>query len=316
MKKIIVFGFSLLLGTFLRAQKNETRLFDSLGIVQVGAIPELISSQFAFTEGPVADKKGNVFFTDQPNNVIWRYGLDGALTIFKKEAGRANGLDIDKNGNIVACADANNELWLISPKGETKTILGKVNGELLNGPNDVWLDSKGGMYFTDPYYQRDYWVRTQPAIKPKVYFLPKNATQPIAVSDALKQPNGIVGTPDGKHLFVADIGDNKTYKFDIDGDGHLSNRRLFVARGADGIDLDERGNLYLAGNGVTVFDTAGTKIAYIPIPENWTANLCFGGKARNILFMTAGKSIYALRMNVKGFDKFAPKKKYRQSVKY
>src|SRR5690606_4842798 len=140
-----------------------------------------------------------------------------------------------------------------------------------------------------PYYQRDYWTRKEPEIEAqKVYYLPKGAAQPVAVADDLVKPNGITGSADGKHLFVADIGDHKTYRFSIGFDGSLSGKTLLAAQGSDGITLDERGNLYLTGNGVTVYDTAGRKIAYIPVPEKWTANVCFGGKKRNILFMTAG----------------------------
>lgn len=287
---------------------QTTPFFDSTGIVASSFEGLMkIKQVFSFTEGPVADKDGKVYFTDQPNNRIWRY--DPQTTVlweFKKDAGRANGLDIDAKGNIIACADENNEIWSIDTRGHiVKVLLGKVDGKKLNGPNDLWIDRKGGIYFTDPYYQRDYWTRTQPEIKEQnVYYLPKGATQPIAVSNELVKPNGITGSADGRFLFVADIGDNKTYKFSINADGSLSDKQLFVSQGSDGITLDNRGNLYLTGNGVTVYDSTGKKIAYIPVPEKWTANICFGGKERNILFMTAGPSVYHLKMKVKGPEKF------------
>ena len=101
-------------------------------------------------------------------------------------------------------------------------------------------------------------------------------------------------------MYIADIGDNKIYRFDINENGSLSGKIVFAPQGADGITLDEKGNLYLAGKGVTVYNPKGIKIAYIPIPEKWTANICFAGKKRNILFMTAGTGIYTLKMNVKG----------------
>ncbi|MDB5126261.1 SMP-30/gluconolactonase/LRE family protein, partial [Mucilaginibacter sp.] len=117
-----------------------------------------------------------------------------------------------------------------------------------------------------------------------------------------KKPNGIVGTPDGNYLYVADIGDNKIYKFNIDTDGTLDDRQVFVQQGADGITLDERGNLYLAGKGITIYNPKGQQIGHIDIPEPWSANVCFGGKNRDMLFITASKAIYTLKMNVRGVE--------------
>ena len=138
--------------------------------------------------------------------------------------------------------------------------------------------------------------------KQNVYFLPKGKKEPILVDDNLKQPNGIVGTPDGKYLYVADIRDSKTYKYEINRDGSLSNRQLFVAQGSDGITLDNQGNLYLTGRGVTVYDPTGKKITNIPVPSGWVGNVCFGGKNRDMLFITASESIYTLQMQVKGVE--------------
>lgn len=299
--------FPLILSCFfaVTCANAQQPFFDSTGIVASSFEPLMkIRQEFIFTEGPVADKDGKVYFTDQPNNKIWRYDPETmVLWEFKKDAGRANGLDIDAEGNIVACADEHNEIWSIDKRGHiVKVLPGKVNGKKLNGPNDLWIDKKGGIYFTDPYYRRDYWTNKEQEIKEEnVYYLPKGATQPIIVASDLVKPNGIVGSADGKYLFVADIGDNKTYKFTINSDGSLSEKTLFVPQGSDGITLDEKGNLYLTGNGVTVYDLAGKKIAYIPVPEKWVANVCFGGKNRDTLFITAGPSVYYLKMAVKGY---------------
>ena len=300
MKYFFLIGW-LLTGTYLAAQNEQQPFFDSLGIIAKEGEPlRKIADGFLFTEGPVADAQGRVYFTDQPNDRIWRYDLDGTLTEFKKKSGRANGLAIDANGNIIACADENNELWSITPQGKVKVILGKVGGKKLNGPNDLWIDKKGGIYFTDPYYQRDYWTRKAPDIKEQaVYYLPRGAQQPIVVSTELVKPNGITGSADGKYLFVADIGDDKTYKFLIREDGTLSEKTLFAAKGSDGITLDAKGNLYLTKGGVTVYDSTGHKIAYIPVPEG-TSNICFGGKEHDTLFITARQGLYMLKTTVKG----------------
>jgi len=271
------------------------------GIIAGQAKPQLISKQFAFTEGPAADKQGNVFFTDQPNNKIWKYDTAGKLSIFMDNAGRANGLYFDKQGNLIACADEKNQLWSISPEGEVTVLVENYEGHLLNGPNDVWVAPNGSMYITDPYYQRDYWERQKPDIDgEKVYFMPKGKHAPVLVVDDLVQPNGIVGTPDGKYLYIADIGDSKTYKYEIAADGSLKNRQLFVAQGSDGMTIDNQGNVYLTGKGVTVYNPAGEKIEHIPIPAEWTGNICFAGENRDTLFITASEGIYTLPMQVKG----------------
>lgn len=265
--------------------------------------PTLISKQFTFTEGASADKKGNVFFTDQPNNKIWEYTTDGRLTLWMDNAGRSNGTYFDAKGNLISCADEHDQLWAISPDKKVTVLVENLNGKLMNGPNDVWVAPNGGIYMTDPYYQRDYWTRTKPDLdKQSVYYLPKGKHTPIPVDTTFKRPNGIVGTPDGKYLYVADIGDNKMYKYTIQKNGMLTNRTLFCPQGGDGITLDERGNLYIAGNGVTVYNPKGEKIAHIPVPEPWTANLCFGGVNKDVLFMTASKAFYMLKMNVKGVE--------------
>ncbi|QKJ30043.1 SMP-30/gluconolactonase/LRE family protein [Mucilaginibacter mali] len=285
------------------------------GIISIGAFaqnkplydtlqkPQLISKQFSFTEGPAPDKKGNIFFTDQPNNKIWKYDTDGKLSIFMEKAGRSNGMYFDKKGNLISCADEEDQLWLIDKDAKVTVLVKDLGGHLLNGPNDVWVNNKtGGMYFTDPYYQRDYWTRKKSDLDgQKVYYLPKDGA-PIAVEDQLKKPNGIVGTPDGKTLYVADIQANKIYKYSIADDGSLKDKQVLINQGSDGMTLDEQGNLYLCGRGVTIYDPTGRKLAHIDIPEPWTANICFGGKDRKLLFITASTAIYTLRMNVKGVE--------------
>jgi len=134
-----------------------------------------------------------------------------------------------------------------------------------------------------------------------LYFLPKGAAQPEVVDKDYEKPNGIIGTPDGKQLYVADIDADKTYRYDINPDASLSNRQLFVEQGSDGMILDERGNLYLTGgDGVTVYSPTGEKVAQIPVDEEWTGNICFAGVDLRTLFITASKSVYTLEMQVAG----------------
>jgi len=290
------------LGSFTLVQAQSS-FFDRDSIIVPGDTPRLISSQFKFTEGAAVDHKGNVFFTDQPNNRIWEYDLDGHLSLFLDSAGRSNGMYFDRKGNLVTCADEQDQLWSITPGKKITVLMKDFGGLRLNGPNDLWIDGREGIYFTDPYYQRPYWTRTKSDLDGmKVYYLPKGKDQPIVAAADLVKPNGIVGTPDGKVLYVADIQGGKTYKYRIDKDGSLTDRQLFVEMGSDGITLDQRGNLYLTGDGVTVFNPAGEKIAHIPVPARWTANLCFGGKDKKDLFITASESIFILPMRVMGVE--------------
>jgi gluconolactonase len=273
-------------------------------LIAPGAVLKKVSDQFSFTEGPAVDKQGTIYFTDQPNDKIWKYDTDGNLSQFAEKMGRSNGLYIDRKGNILACADEKNELWRIDPKTKKVTVLlTDYEGKKHNGPNDLWPDKKGGIYFTDPFYPRPWWSHKTPFLAAQnVYYLPKGKTQAIMVATDLKQPNGIVGSPDGKYLFVADIRDSKTYKYEINKDGSLTNRQLFAPLGSDGITLDKQGNVYMTGRGVTVFDPSGKKIMNIPVPAKWTANLCFGGKDRKTLFITASESVFVLPMAVEGVE--------------
>lgn len=266
-----------------------------------GATVERLADGFKFTEGPSADAAGNVYFTDQPNDRILRWGIDGRLATFKQPAGRANGMFFDRQGNLIACADEKNELWSIAPDGAVTVITNAFAGKNLNGPNDVWVRSDGSLYFTDPYYQRPWWThKTPPQPTQQVYLLSADRAKLVRVTDDLKQPNGIIGTEDGKRLYVADIGAGKTYAYDINDDGSLANKKLFCAKGSDGITIDREGNLYLTGKGVLVFNPSGEQIEHIPVPEGWTANVCFGGADRKTLFITASKGLYAVKMRAQG----------------
>ena len=121
-----------------------------------------IANHFDFTEGPAVDSRGNVYFTDQPNNQILKWSVDGELEIFLTPSGRANGLYFDAEDNLYACADALGQLWKIDTDKNIEVLLKDFQGTRLNGPNDLWVDPKGGVYFTDPFYQRPYWQHTAP----------------------------------------------------------------------------------------------------------------------------------------------------------
>lgn len=288
------FGLFLLGGCALHGSAAER------SIIAPGASVQKLAGGFVFTEGPACDAHGNIFFTDQPNDRIMEWSAAGQLSTFLQPCGRANGLCFDRHGYLWACADETNALWRISPDRQVTVAVTGFEDKLLNGPNDVWVRPDGGVYFTDPYYRRDYWKRGPKEMDECVYFLsPDRKTLKRVISD-FKQPNGIIGTPDGKILYVADIGNNKSFRYAIQDDGALTEKRLFCKLGSDGMTIDSEGNVYLTGKGVSVFNPEGTQIEHIPINEAWTGNICFGGRDRHLLFITASKSIYGLQMRVKG----------------
>ena len=280
---------------------TSSSLASAQSIIAPGAKLEKLAGDFQFTEGPTCDTQGNVFFTDQPNDRIMEWSVDGKPSTFLQPAGRANGMYFDAQGNLIACADGKNELWSIAPDKKITVLIKDYQGKYLNGPNDVWVAPDGGMYITDPFYKRTWWDHdTMAQDSQQVYYRSPDGKKLSRATSDFKQPNGIVGTPDGKKLFVADIGANRTYAFDIQPDGSLTNKILFCTKGSDGMTIDERGDLYLTGRGVTIFDKTGRQVEHIDVPEPWTANVSFGGKDHQTLFITASKSLYSIRVVVKG----------------
>lgn len=274
----------------------------NMDIIHEGAVVEKLAGDFKFTEGPASDADGNVYFTDQPNDRIMKWSTDDKLTTWMQPSGRSNGLCFDHDGNLWACADEKNELWIIGMDKEVQVVLNSYEGGKLNGPNDVWVTPDGSAFFSDPFYLRPWWDRdTTQQDGQCVYFLSSDKQELVRVIDDLAQPNGIIGTPDGKMLYVTDIKDKKTYSYSIKKDGSLTDKKLFCEMGSDGMTLDDKGNLYLTNaGGVFVFNKDGQQIKNIKIDEPWTANVCFGGSDMKSLFITAKTGLYRIRMNVKG----------------
>jgi gluconolactonase len=300
MRKILICMGSFIIAATLMVR---AQLLENSSIIAQGAKVEKLADGFAFTEGPAVDKKGNVYFTDQHSDKIWIWSTSGKLSLFSEGMGRANGLYFDGKGALLSCSDRENQLWKINVKKKSHSVLiSSLQGKMLNGPNDLWVHPNGGIYFTDPLYARNYWNHRTPEMQQNgqyLYLLSPNGDV-SCVDTAFKQPNGIIGSPDGTKLYVADIGDRKTYVYSILPNGSLANRKLFASMGSDGMTMDEKGNIYLTGRGVTVFNPQGEQIEQIPVDARWTANVCFGGKDMKTLFITASEYLYALKMNVKG----------------
>ena len=216
-----------------------------------------------------------------------RYGAE--------HTGSANGLAFDKAGNLLACESGPGRVTSIDPQGRVTVVADQYHGKRFNQPNDLWIDLRGGVYFTDPIYGPAEMMQEGEY----VYYVSPDRARVVRVIDDLVRPNGLVGTPDGKMLYMSDHGGKKIYLYDIRPDGTLSHKRFFAPVGADGMKLDSQGNVYMAENGIVVYDSAGKYRETIAVPEQPT-NLCFAGKDRKTLFITARTTVYTLALAQSG----------------
>lgn len=298
MRKLSLFLFVVFISitsSYAVQKKNK-------GIISKNAKIEKAGDGFIFTEGPAVAPDGRVYFTDQPNDRIHIWDEKKGISLYLEGTGRSNGLYFNKNKQLVSCADEKNQLAYFDINKKLISIHKGFEGKHLNAPNDLWIAPNGGIYFSDPYYHRKWWAEGHKEIQDTrgVYYLTV-AGEISRVIDDFETPNGLIGTPDGEIIYVADIQAGKTWKYDILPDGSLTNKTFFAPKGSDGMTIDNKGNVYLTSGKVWVYNPAGKLIEEIEFPES-PANICFGGKKRNILFVTARKGVYTLEMSVRGVD--------------
>jgi gluconolactonase len=277
-------------------RKMETKVSIKSSLVAPNAKVQKLAGGFKFTEGPAADAEGNILFSDIPNSRIHKWSLTDGLSTFREDSGRANGLFFDKAGNLIACEGGRRRLVAITPEGKIIVLADSYDGKRLNSQNDLWITPGGGIYFTDPRYGSKDDMQQGGE---HVYYLSADRKKLARVIDDMVRPNGLIGTADGKLLYVSDRGAKKTYVYKVNPDGTLSDKKFFAPEGSDGMTIDNRGNIYLTTEVVSVYDSAGNHIEAIKIPET-PANVCFGGKDKQTLFITARTSLYSLQMQVKG----------------
>ena len=266
-------------------------------IVKKDAVVQKLAGDFAFIEGPTAVGDG-VLFSDIPKDKIYKWSAGKGLSVFRDDIKAPNGLFFDDMGRLIVCAGGSRQLLAIDGSGTVTTLAEQFEDKQLNSPNDNWPDFKGGIYFTDPRYSnRDDMQMTIEG----VYYLSKDGKLLCVIYD-LVRPNGIIGSPDGSVLYVADHGDSKIWAYKINPDSSLSDKKLFFNQGSDGMTVDSRGNIYLTcqpSSSVLVINPKGEQIAQIKVPEP-PANVCFGGPGNKTLFITAVTSLYSVDTNVEG----------------
>lgn len=275
--------------------------------IEKGAEILKIPQKFQFTEGPVWTKKGTLLFTDIPASKIYEW--DGkAITVFRDPSNNANGLTIDKTGNLYSCEHGSRTVSIQSPSGQISVLASKFGGKRLNSPNDIAVHPKGLLYlFTDPSYG------IQPAQAEldhkSVYMIDlKKGIEPIQFYKGKSMPNGVVFTENGTGVYIADSGAGLLEKFKFTGQPASDPLWSVAAPGADGIRVDELGNIWAAcSDGVRIYSSEGKLLDTIKFPEQ-PANLCFGSEDGKTLFVTARTGVYHVRVKEKGVMPGFPRK--------
>ena len=267
-----------------------------VSVVASSATLTQLASGLHFTEGPAADAAGNIFFSDIPADTIYKWSVSNQLSVFRTNSGGANGLFFDAAGNLLACEGDNGRLVSISPQTNVTVVASNYAGLRFNEPNDLWMNPSGGVYFTDPVYFGHAVVQGGEY----VYYLKPDRSAVLRVVTDTVRPNGLVGTPDGQTLYLADWGATNVFRYTVNTNGTLTNKTLFARVKCDGMTIDAEGNLYFCESAVLIYDSTGNQVEQIAVTERPT-NLEFGGPDRKTLFITTDAgSLYSIRMRVQG----------------
>lgn len=274
------------------------------GVGPTGKVVKL-HGNFKFTEGPAADKDGNVYFTDIPDQKIYKVDTKGKLSVFREGSNHANGLMFNAKGELVAC-EMDGAIVALSPDGKERRVLAdKYDGKRFNAPNDLVIDKAGGVYFTDPHFRAP---TPLPQKVRGVYYIAADGKVTRVVED-LPAPNGVILSPDEKTLYVIPTLSADMMAYPVEGPGKLGKGRVFCSlqqgkgkkgSGGDGLTVDTKGNLYItSGLGLQVFSPEGKLLGIIAFPEV-PANVTFGGPDRRTLYVTARTSLYTVEMEATG----------------
>jgi gluconolactonase len=290
---------------FLNSPESSAQRYIKDGhqtLVEENATVQKLETGFGFLEGPITDRQGNIYFTDIPKNKIHIWTIENELKTFRENSGGANGLAFLNDTTLIVCEGINRQLTEITLNGKVTVLADNFEDKKLNSPNDVWIDPKGGMDFTDPRYADR---ETMELEGEYVFYLTPDRQKLMKVVDDLIRPNGLLGSPDGRLLYVADRSGNANFVYTINEEGTLSNKTFFSTEGSDGMTMDTEGNIYVTSPQetpyfhVSIYSPAGHKLEEIKIPEK-PGNLQFGGKDGKTLFIPSRTSLYAIKMRVQG----------------
>ena|SRR5438552_2475136 len=260
---------------------------------------EHVASGYHFTEGPVWSREGYLLFSDVPDNKIIKLEAGQKPAVFRDNTNGANGNTFDSQGRLYSCESRTRRVVRIDKKGETQVLAERWEGRRLNAPNDIVVRKDGHIYFTDPAFGNQ--ADTRELDFYGVYHItPKGQLNLIAKPAG--RPNGIALSANGHLLYVANSDEHNVRAYDVDRNGEVSNERVAVSGidgVPDGIRLDEKGNIYVAANGIAIYDSHGKLTLTHPLAET-PANCTFGDPDFQTLYITARTSVYRLRLNVKG----------------
>lgn len=313
-KPLLLFALtlSLVLLSFRCLPAEDEKPARIAGIGPAGPIVKLHTG-FKFTEGPAADRDGNVYFSDIPNARIHKVDADGKLSVVREKSHSSNGLMVNAKGEIVAC-EMTGQVVAYSRDGKSRRVLAnQYNGKRFNEPNDLVLDKHGGVYFTDPQFLSK---KPLPQGKTAVYYIAADGKVTRLIDD-LANPNGVILSPDEKTLYVIPSGQAEMMAYPVESPGKLGKGRVFCRlkqqreggkSGGDGLTVDRKGNLYITSAlGLQVFGPHGKLLGILQLPEQ-PANVAFGGKDLKTLYVTARTSLYTLPMETAGHLFAQPRK--------
>jgi len=265
--------------------------------------PEKLATGFQFTEGPIWQADGSLFFSDIPANRTYRWTAEEGATVWSEPTGNANGMTLDRAGQLLRCEHSGRRLSRVASDGTATTVVDRYQGKRLNSPNDVVVNSNGVIYFTDPPYGIKPEEREQPCNG--VYRVFPDGTIEL-LADDFDRPNGLAFSPDESILYIDDSPRRHLRAFDVRADGTLANSRIIAdldhpqPGSPDGMKVDVEGNLYVTGaTGLWVFEPDGTLLGVIATPER-PANCAWGDADRKSLYLTAQTSLYRIRTKVAG----------------